>query len=78
MIGQLYFFFFLKNFVITRVELIHSADDDEYTGRDFTYGEQVLNFDETFDTVVVDGCNDAFNRRKQTVKTARENQNKRI
>lgn len=45
--------------------MIYSADDDEYTRRYFTYSEKVLYFDKTFDAVVVDACDDAFNRRKR-------------
>jgi len=42
----------------TYVELIQSADDDEYTRRHFAHGEHVLDFDETLDAGVVDERDD--------------------
>lgn len=40
--------------------MIHPADDDDYASGDFTYGEHVLDFYETFDTGVIDKSDCTF------------------
>jgi len=44
----------------TYIELIQSADDDEYTRRHFAHGEHILDFDETLNAGVVDECDDTY------------------
>lgn len=56
----------------TYIELIQSADDDEYTRRHFAHGEHVLDFDETLDASVVDERDDTYVRTSTDIKRNRK------